>query len=152
MTIKEQACCYETMKHVERVRNLLNQAVRHLLKRGEEHDKTKFAEPELSAYTEHTPILKTLEYGSPEYIENARKLGPALQNHYSKNRHHPEYHKNGIDDMNLVDLIELFVDWKAASERNKNGNLNLSIEKNGDRFKMSPQLIKIFENSVDLFE
>jgi hypothetical protein len=54
--------------------------------------------------------------------------------------------------MNLVDLIEMLCDWKAASTRHNDGNLRRSIEVNGDRFGMSPQLIKIFENSIPLVE
>ena len=50
--------------------------------------------------------------------------------------------------MNLFDLIEMLVDWKAASERHNNGNIRKSIEINGNRFNMSPQLIRIFENTV----
>jgi hypothetical protein len=50
--------------------------------------------------------------------------------------------------MTLLDLIEMLVDWKAASERHNTGNINKSIEVNGERFQMSPQLIKIFENTA----
>ena len=64
--------------------------------------------------------------------------------------HHPECHKNGINDMNLLDLIEMFCDWKAASERHNDGNIRKSIEINGKRFNMSDQLVKIFENSVEI--
>ena len=50
--------------------------------------------------------------------------------------------------MTLIDLIEMLCDWKAATVRNKNGNIRKSIEHNADRFKMSPQLKQIFENTV----
>ena len=75
-------------------------------------------------------------------------MKPALEHHYAKNRHHPEHHKNGINDMNLIDLIEMFCDWKASSERQNDGNILKSIEINGKRFHMSPQLIEIFENTT----
>jgi hypothetical protein len=73
----------------------------------------------------------------------------AREHHYSKNRHHPEFHKEGIDGMDLFDLIEMLVDWKAATERNKNGNIRKSIDINTERFKISPQLKKILENTVN---
>jgi hypothetical protein len=50
--------------------------------------------------------------------------------------------------MTLLDLIEMLVDWKAASERHNDGNIRKSVEINGKRFEMSPQLIRIFENTV----
>ena len=99
-------------------------------------------------FSEHTSKLQKLQYGSPEYQESLNALKPALEHHYARNRHHPEHHKNGIDDMTLQDLIEMFCDWKAASERQNNGNILKSIETNGERFQMSEQLIRIFENTA----
>ena len=75
-------------------------------------------------------------------------MGPALAHHYANNRHHPEHHKNGVDDMTLIDVLEMLIDWKAASERHNDGNILKSIEKNADRFGLSPQLVKILENTA----
>ena len=44
-------------------------------------------------------------------------MGPALQHHYEDNCHHPEHYRNGIHDMNMVDLIEMLCDWRAAIKR-----------------------------------
>lgn len=150
LTLEEQAVNYATMRHIERLRNLLNICVVELLRRGELHDQTKLEAPEVQLFTEYTEKLKDCTYGSPEYKEFLEKMGPALQHHYAHNRHHPEHHKNGINDMNLIDLIEMLCDWKAASERHNDGNIRKSIEANADRFSMSPQLVRIFENSADI--
>ena len=81
------------------------------------------------------------------------RVKPAIEHHYANNRHHPEHWPNGIDDMTLLDLVEMLVDWKAATVRNKNGNIRKSVEHNSKRFNMSPQLTKIFENTVrELFQ
>lgn len=152
LTLEEKATNYETFRHIERVRNLINLFVRELLTRGEQHDQSKLAPPEVSLFTEYTCKLAECTYGSPEYDENKKKLGPALTHHYAKNSHHPEHHKHGIDDMNLGDLVEMFFDWKAASERHHDGNILKSIEKNADRFNMSPQLVKILENTARMFD
>ena len=66
----------------------------------------------------------------------------------ARNRHHPEHHKNGIDDMTLPDILEMFADWKASSERQNSGNILKSIEHNSGRFNINPQLVKIFENTA----
>jgi hypothetical protein len=50
--------------------------------------------------------------------------------------------------MNLVDLIEMLADWKASSERQNDGNLRKSLDENAERFKMSPQLTRILENTI----
>jgi hypothetical protein len=148
LTEAEKACNYDTMRHIERVRNLLNLVVRILLERGEEHDQTKLETPEVELFTEYTPKLAASTYGSPEYEQFKKDIKPALDHHYANNRHHPENHKDGINDMTLIDLIEMLVDWKAASERHNDGNIKKSIDINGKRFEMSSQLIRIFENTA----
>lgn len=324
LTIEEKATNNDTFRHIERVRNLLNACIVELLRRGELHDQSKLTNPEVALFTEFTPKLAGSTYGSPEYEEFRRQMGPALEHHYANNRHHPEFyrstenwrpvdgyegcyevstfgnvrsvrksgkilvlnvtpkgylrialaregvqknfmvhrlvasafiandnekpevnHKDGdkknnrvdnlewvttsenlihayetglksptvkyvvtcdtldvttfgcekmekelrsrgykkasasgiwnaanrcgrhldlefsatafeewmnspVNDMNLVDLLEMICDWKAASERHNNGNIRKSIEINADRFGMSPQLTKIFENTADL--
>ncbi len=54
--------------------------------------------------------------------------------------------------MNLIDLVEMLCDWKAASMRHHDGNIRRSIEINGDRFGLSPQLVRILENTADLLD
>ncbi len=150
LTLEEKACNYETMRHIECVRNLVQHFVVELLKRAELHDQSKLDRPEVEAFTRLTPKLATCTYGSEEYEGYRKELGAALEHHYAKNSHHPEHFKNGIDDMNLVDILELFCDWKAASARHNDGNILKSIEKNAGRFHMSPQLVRIFENTARL--
>ena len=64
------------------------------------------------------------------------------------NSHHPEHYESGVDGMNLFDVIEMLLDWKAASERHKDGDIAQSIEKNRVRFKISDQLAEILHNTV----
>lgn len=147
---EEKATNYETFRHIERVRNLLNTCIVELLKRGELHDQSKLVEPEVSLFTEFTPKLASSTYGSEEYDGFKKAMKPALDHHYANNRHHPEHHKHGINDMNLIDLVEMLCDWKAASERHNDGNIRKSIEINANRFNISPQLVEILENTADL--
>lgn len=39
---------------------------------------------------------------------------------------------------------------KAASERHADGNIRKSIEHNAVRFNMSPDLVRIFENTIEI--
>ncbi len=143
---------YDTLKHQIRVRNLLNVVICELLSRGEEHDKSKLETPEIEAFAEKGPLLKSMEFNSKEYLEAKKEIDGAIQHHYANNRHHPEHFKDGIEDMNLIDLIEMFVDWKASSERQNNGNLRKSIEINAKRFNFPVTLTKIFENTIEVIE
>lgn len=152
LTLEEQATNFHTMRHISRVQELLMVCMKNMMDRAVAHDQSKLERPEVELFTEYTPKLAGCTYGSPEYDGLKQAMQPALDHHYANNRHHPEHFKGGINDMNLLDLIEMFCDWKAASERHNDGNIRKSIEINGNRFNMSPQLIKIFENSVDIVE
>lgn len=152
LTLEERATNYETMLHIARVRDLLGLMMVELIARCELHDQSKLASPEVEHFTAKTAALSGTTYGSQQYDSNKAEIAPALQHHYANNRHHPEHFKSGIQDMNLIDLLEMFCDWKAASERHANGNLRKSIEINAVRFGMSPDLVRIFENSIELVE
>ena len=138
----------ETMKHIHRVRELLFLMISKLDERARLHDLSKLESPEKEIFGEYTPELSKVEYGSDEYKALLEKVKPAIEHHYANNRHHSEFHKNGINDMNLIDLVELLVDWKAATERVKNGNIRKSIEHNAKRYGISEQLTGILENTV----
>lgn len=152
LTLEEQATNFATSTHIHEVRNNLNIIIKNLLDRGRDHDKSKLVDPEVEAFTRVTSRLSKLTYGSQEFNDCKKEIGDALIHHYSNNRHHPEHFKKGIDDMNIVDIVEMFCDWAASCKRHDDGNLHKSLEINADRFKMSPQLVKILENSVFLFE
>lgn len=141
-------CRVETQKHIEKVRKYIRFFTDKLTTRGVTHDAVKLESPEVEIFAEHTECLKDLEYNSPEYKEHLAAMKVALDHHYANCRHHPEHFANGVNDMNLVDLVEMLADWKAASERQHNGNLLTSIEQNAVRFKMSDQLKQILLNTA----
>lgn len=150
MTLDE--CRVITQAHIEKVRKYIRFFTDKLTTRGELHDLSKMDSPEIELFAEHTDKLNQIEYGSDEYKAELEALKPALEHHYSHNRHHPEYHKDGISGMNLLDVTEMLCDWKASSERQKNGNLLKSIEINAERFNIDKQLMQILINTAQLLE
>lgn len=151
-TLEQQAINYATMQHIREVGILLHKVAKDLLDRADKHDQSKLSSPEVEGFTEYTPELAKSVYGSKEYEQFRKELDPVLQHHYAKNRHHPEHFKNGINDMNLIDILEMFCDWKASSMRHNTGNIRKSIEINGPRFNISQQLITILENTADYLD
>ena len=139
----------DTLLHIKRVNELLLLFAKELMDRAICHDNSKLYDPEKPLFDKMTPLLKGLTYGSEEYKKSLAELKPALDHHYSHNSHHPEYYKDGINDCNLFDLVEMLCDWKAASERHADGNIFQSIQINKTRFAMADQLAKIFENTVN---
>ena len=150
MTIEE--CQIETMKHIERVRELIRVFVSKLVTRAIEHDKLKLEKPEVDVFAEYTPKLKEYTYGSEEYQNCLNEMNGALQHHYANYRHHPEHFDKGVNDMNLVDLVEMFCDWKASSERQLDGNLLKSIDVNAARFNINAQLKQILINTAKMYD
>jgi len=144
----KQNSAFKAIRHLEAVRNYLNTIIRELLTRGEQHDQSKLESPEIELFNKYTPLLKDLKYDSPEYKESLKNLKPALDHHYANNRHHPEHFKKGINDMTLIDILEMLVDWKASSLRQNDGNILKSIELNQKKFKYNNQLKKILENTA----
>jgi hypothetical protein len=136
------------MRHVETVRNFLNTVIRELLTRQEQHDQSKFTPEERLRFDHATPKLRSVTYGSSEYLALLEELKPALKNHYANNRHHPEHHQAGIQSMNMIDLIEMIVDWKASGMRHDDGDIFKSIEINQKRFGYSDELKQIFINTA----
>ena len=96
-------------------------------------------------------MLRTAKYGSKEYEEIRDKmLNEGLKHHYEANRHHPEHFKNGINDMTLIDVVEMFCDWYAASKNSDTG-FEAGLKMNKNKFKMSEQLYQIFKNTYDVY-
>jgi len=143
----------DTTEHIENVAAMIDIVIKQLLERAEKHDASKLESPEVEIFDEYTPKLAESTYGSEEYQGFLKGMGPALEHHYAANRHHPEHFpKSGIGDMNIVDLIEMLCDWKAATLRHDDGDMLRSINVNRKRFKMSDQLVGIFQNSIGLFD
>ena len=138
----------DTLKHQEKVCFLINEIITELNKRGLIHDKSKLCEPEKEIFDKVTPRLKNLTYGSQEYKDSLSDMGIALTHHYQFNQHHPEYWSNGIKDMSLIDLIEMKTDWKAATLRHSDGDIDKSLEINKNRFSIPEFLFQILKNTV----
>lgn len=138
----------DTLLHIKRVSQLLTEASIELIRRANVHDNSKLNSPEKEFFDEYTPKLAGCTYGSEEYKQFLSELKIGLDHHYKNNSHHPEHYEKGVDGMDLFDLIEMFFDWKAASERHNDGNIYKSITVNQKRFLLSDQVALIFQNTA----
>ena len=148
----KEECLNETLKHISMVRKFIGIFIASIRDRANVHDKSKTEYPELDIFVEYTPKLKETTYGSEEYSKFLKEMKPALDHHYLVNSHHPEYFKNGIKDMTLIDMVEMLCDWKAATLRHKDGDILSSIEQNQKRFGYSDELKHIFINTIKELE
>lgn len=89
-TYEELETTLQTREHIDLIRTFLREMAVELLLRGESHDRSKLDRAEVDVFTEYTPRLKGMTYGSDEYNQCLKEMAPALKHHYMHNRHHPE--------------------------------------------------------------
>ncbi len=141
----------DTQDHMEKVARLLGRFLAHIARRGRDHDTSKLESPEKELFDKYTPLLQDTTYGSAEYKQYLDEMGAALRHHYENNRHHPEHYGLGVNQMTLIDIIEMFCDWKAASMRHADGDFAASLEHSRKRFDIEDQLHNIFINTANEF-
>jgi len=139
---KHEEVTKELIQHKDDIKLLIKDFITLLKHRGEVHDNSKFNEPEISALTK----IKDMKFGSPEYLEVCKSEG--ITHHYKENSHHPEFYKNGMADMNILDLVEYFIDCSASASRR--GGVVPDFSNNAERHKISPQLVNILNNSTKI--
>lgn len=135
---------------MQRVSHLLGDAAIELIRRGQDHDLSKLQPVELEPLQRMQDLIERegqAPYGSDEYKRRTSLLSGMLEHHYANNKHHPEHYDAGIDSMDLFDVLEMVLDWKAASERGVESVVNVSASVK--RFGISPQLESIIRNTLD---
>jgi len=150
--VKEFSAIYH---HKFMVLKYLNIFIQDLIKRSEEHDNSKFSEDEFLDVIAAGEDLRKCEFGTPEYKQVCEKWKFAFSKHHKKNRHHPEFFQNGIEGMTLIDLLEMLADWKSASlrtDRGGIGDIKKSIKVGAERYNIPPALIKILENTAEMYK
>lgn len=142
-------CMTETLKHKNRVGDLLLQAVSDLQSRALHHDDSKFSLDEFTGFAAITKDMAGNPYGSEKYKQKLNEARPTIELHQKRNRHHPEYFRDGIKDMTLIDLIEMLADWKAAGERPGGmNNLRSSIAFGKTRWGFDDQFEQMLINTA----
>lgn len=146
------------MDHIGRVRELLGIFRNGLSDRAKKHDLSKLQAPEKEGFDRLMGLkLSKLVYGSEEYKAALRREKPAIDHHYAHNSHHPEFYPGGVTGMDLLDVVEMLADWKAAGERMEpdpaidgihGERLRRSIDHNVKRFAISEQLASILHNTA----
>jgi hypothetical protein len=136
LTLEERATNFETMKHIHMVQHFLHRVVHDLLERAEKHDLSKLEQPEVGLFTEYTPKLAGVTYGSEEYEEFRKKMGDALAHHYAYNRHHPEYRRRDEEWRPVVDFeghyeVSNYGDVRSITRKVERRGLTGSLVKEG---------------------
>lgn len=126
------------IRHINLVRFNLNKIAHRLKEKATVHDSSKYSIDEFEGFKEINRIAREHPFGSKEYKDSI-KNNQAVALHYSRNTHHPEHYQDGIDGMNLLDIIEMVADWKAASDTYGLTTFKESLEIQKGRYKLTSE-------------
>jgi len=141
-----------------------------LLMNVEQHDASKFEEPELSPYIELTWLKKNGEGDNPDV--NSPEINKATLHHIKYNAHHPEYHLENDADANIsadnrdesdkcvdaslmddLSLVEMVCDWQAMSEELGINTARQWFNKTRDvRWHFSDIQVELIDMLLEVFE
>ena len=135
------------IRHRDFVRKNFHDLISKLEARAIIHDVSKFQEDEFDGFVEADEMSLYKEYGSSDYHKKLKEnKGIAL--HLSRNSHHPEFYEDGatgftgirgINLMSFLDIVEMVIDWKSASETYGTDFIK-SIDYSIERFGAEPKI------------
>ena len=136
-------------RHRDRVAKYLTSIIQDLQQRAANHDNSKLEDDELIDYAAVHEEFDITPYGTPEYLAIKERIKPAIDRHFSINRHHPEHFENGIKGMDLVDLLEMVCDWRSATQNHDVGStMEKSIDFAVRKYSIGPDLEAILRNTA----
>lgn len=137
-----------------------------IISRGMKHDKSKFLESEYIPYIYLTWKYKCKDDGVDFDITNNKgMIDKATKYHVFNNRHHPEFHSQGIDEKNKdvlskkiidatlmedIDIMEMVCDWCAMSEERDNSPYDWAEKTINKKWKFTKEQEKLIYRCIDL--
>lgn len=136
----EMAALVTIERHIRTVQRFFTVITNKLNQRSMQHDLSKLNKDEFTGFVEVNQIARTHPYPSPEYTKSL-KNNKTIELHFSRNSHHPEFYPNGIEDMSFCDILEMVIDWKAASETYGNTDMETVLLTQQERFDLKEKHI-----------
>ena len=133
--------------HISRVRRHINTFIQLLIRRAENHDKSKLEEPELSWWKEMDKEPR-YPYGSEEYKQKIKRWNKVFKHHYQYNRHHPEHYEYGVSEMTLIDIVEMMCDWLGYKDTTTVTEALKVCDEQMARYDISEELRQIIFNTL----
>lgn len=120
-----------------------------LLRRGVEHDNSKFDTEEFVSLSR---ILTKDRRGFKDAsVALTDEQIHAIECHWKKNTHHPEYYADH-NDMSYLDILEMVCDWYARSKQYKTDFIPFVEERQRNRFKFSDETFDTILKTCRLLE
>lgn len=157
-------------KYAKRIENYDKERFKGLYKRTQQHDQSKFQNPEMDPYVYIAWQYKCKDDGKecdiPDDID--AQMNKATEHHVKSNAHHPEYHSSQTVDlinradrdkppekkidatkMKDIDVAEMVADWCAMSEEKGNTPKEWADKNVNIRWKFTPQQSDLIYELID---
>lgn len=136
-------------RHKAKVQGWLNLFSSVLNKRGLKHDNSKLESPEYQGWVKMDNEPR-YDYGTKEYDDKIERYKWLLKDHYSKNRHHPEYWDINKEDKSkdLIDIIEMLCDWLGYRDQISYKEASDLVKKQTKRYGFSEELSDLILNTL----
>jgi hypothetical protein len=109
-----------------------------LMERSYIHDISKLNKDEFYGMATFATDVEAMKNKSVTKPSDEKMLAISL--HWSRNTHHPEFHKQ-IEDMSIMDIAEMCCDWHARSVQFKTNLLEWVNDKLQPRFQFSEDIL-----------
>lgn len=127
-------CTSFVRRHQAYVKKWGGKIIDQLSHRFENHDENKLSPDEKPFYDLWT---------SHSLTDEQRR---AVHEHHNRtSRHHPEGFKKGVNGMNLIDILEMVVDWMAWADAQ---GMWVGVDHLAQKFGIEPQLAAVILNTV----
>ena len=178
---QEEFFLERTSKHISMVQDAIAKIVAAypdefsgLIEQGEDHDASKFSEPERTPYIALTWNKRKVEkdnistYKGPGNHDK-ESINQATHHHITTNRHHPEYWTKDevklnntdrakldepvdVSEMPDTDIAEMVADWQAMGQEMGNPARAWFEKVRNTRWKFSPEQEKLIDRLLKVFE
>lgn len=135
------------INHKKTVSKRLKFLAEQLLERSESHDDSKLKSPEIEWLIEMDKEPR-YPYGSREYLDKKKRWEKFFKHHYKINSHHPEYYRDGVSGMTLIDLCEYLIDISSYYAEMHPESVFKTLNEQSDRFGLEEQLTQILKNTL----
>ena len=134
--------------HKQSVKVGIQRIIDELADRAEKHDDDKFETEVFDSFYNALDKFINTKFGERNWELAMDEIGDSLFKHYSASPHHAQHYENGINGTNLLDLIEMMVDWKSASNSYGDSSFEESLRVQKKRFGIDDQLYGILTNTA----
>ena len=124
-------------RHRESVASMLMMMGMELQNRARHHDLSKLQLDEFGGFVRISAAARIYPYGSPE-LKAVIGVEKCVELHQRRNPHHPEHHAD-VTAMGFLDIIEMVVDWWAASKVYGKTPLEESLEDLQERYSFTDE-------------